>query len=43
MTLVYSFLFCGFVCMIAQIIMDNSNNPGHITSIYVVLGTILSL
>lgn len=42
MTIVYSFLFCGFVCMIAQIIMDNSNlTPGHITSIYVVLGTIL--
>lgn len=42
MTLVYSFLFCGLLCFIAQVIMDNSKlTPGHITSIYVVLGTIL--
>ncbi len=42
MTIVYSFLFCGFVCMIGQIIMDNSKlTPGHITSIYVVIGTVL--
>lgn len=42
MTLVYSFLFCGLLCLIAQVIMDNSKlTPGHITSIYVILGTIL--
>ncbi len=42
MTLIYSFLFCGLLCLIAQVIMDNTKlTPGHITSIYVVLGTIL--
>ena len=43
MTLIYSFLFCGFVCLIAQIIMDNTNlTPGHLTSMFTVLGSILA-
>jgi len=43
MTLVYSFLFCGFVCLIGQIILDNTLlTPGHVTSMFVVLGSILS-
>ena len=42
MLLVRSFFFCGFVCMIAQIILDNSKlTPGHITSIFVILGALL--
>lgn len=42
MLLLYSFLFCGFVCMIAQIILDNTKlTPGHITSIFVVIGAVL--
>lgn len=42
MLLFNSFLFCGFVCMISQIILDNSKlTPGHITSILVVLGAFL--
>jgi stage V sporulation protein AE len=42
MTLIYSFLFCGLVCLIGQIIMDNTNlTPGHITSMFTVLGAIL--
>ena len=33
MLLIYSFLFCGFVCCVAQIILDNTKlSPGHITS-----------
>ena len=44
MTYVYSFLFCGFVCMIAQIIMDNTKlTPGHVTSIFVVVGAFLDI
>lgn len=40
--LVNSFLFCGFVSMIAQIIHDNTKlTPGHITSIFVVIGVLL--
>ena len=42
MLLFYSFLFCGFLCMIAQIILDNTKlTPGHITSIFVVFGALL--
>ena len=40
--LFYSFLFCGFLCMIAQIILDNTKlTTGHITSIFVILGSFL--
>lgn len=42
MYLVYSFLFCGFVCLIGQLILDNTKlTPGHITSLFVVLGAFL--
>lgn len=42
MLLFNSFLFCGFICMISQIILDNSKlTPGHITTILVVLGAFL--
>lgn len=42
MLLLNSFLFCGFVCLISQIILDNSKlTPGHITSILVVTGAFL--
>lgn len=42
MLLFNSFIFCGFVCMISQVILDNSKlTPGHITSILVVLGAFL--
>lgn len=42
MLLINSFLFCGAVCLIAQIILDNTKlTPGHITSLFVVLGAFL--
>ena len=42
MLLFNSFIFCGFVCMISQIVLDNSKlTPGHITSILVVIGAFL--
>ena len=44
MTIFYSFLFCGLVCVIGQIILDNSKlTPGHVTSILVVFGAFLSM
>lgn len=44
MTYVYAFLFCGFVCMIAQIILDNTKlTPGHVTSLFVVIGAALDI
>lgn len=42
MTYILSFLFCGMLCFIAQIIIDNTKlSAGHITSIFVVVGVIL--
>ena len=42
MLIVRSFLFCGLVCLIAQIILDNTKlTPGHITSMFVVIGAFL--
>ena len=44
MIYVNSFLFCGFVCLIAQIILDNTKlTPGHVTSIFVVVGAFLDI
>jgi len=37
-----SFLFCGFICLIGQVILDNTKlSAGHITSIFVVVGSFL--
>lgn len=42
MLLINSFLFCGIICLISQIILDNTKlTPGHITSILVVIGALL--
>lgn len=42
MTYIYSFLFTGIICMIAQIILDNTKlSAGHITSLFVVIGAFL--
>jgi len=43
-TYIYAFLFCGFVCMIGQLILDNTKlTPGHVTSLFVVIGAALDL
>lgn len=42
MIYLYSFLFAGLVCLIAQLILDNTKlSAGHITSIFVVVGAFL--
>lgn len=44
MMYLYSFLFAGFVCMLGQIILDNTKlTPGHITSLFVIFGSFLDL
>ena len=44
MSYLLSFLVCGFICMIGQIIYDNTKlTPGHITSLFVVIGSILDV
>ena len=43
MIYLYSFLFSATLCLIAQILLDNTKlTPGHITSIYTVLGAFLA-
>lgn len=43
-TLIYAFLFCGLVCMIAQLILDNTKlTPGHVTSLFVIIGALLDV
>lgn len=42
MIYVYSFIFCGLICLIGQIILNNTKlSAGHITSIFVVVGAFL--
>ena len=42
MIYLYSFLFCGMVCLIGQVILDNTKlTPGHITSLFVIIGSFL--
>lgn len=44
MTFFYAFLFCGTVCMISQLILDNTKlTPGHVTSLFVVVGAFLDI
>lgn len=38
-----AFVFAGLVCAIGQIILDNTKlTPGHVTSLFTVIGAILS-
>lgn len=39
-----AFLFCGTVCLIGEIILDNTKlTAGHVTSIFVVVGALLDI
>ena len=43
-TYIYAFLFCGIVCMISQLLLDNTKlTPGHITSLFVIIGAALDI
>jgi len=43
MIYVYSFIFCGIICLIGQIILDNTNlTPGHVTTMFVIFGGLLN-
>jgi len=44
MSYINSFIFCGIVCLIGQLILDNTKlTPGHITTIFVVVGSFLDI
>lgn len=43
MTYLYAFLFAGFVCLICEVVLDNTKlTPGHITTSVTIIGAILS-
>ena len=42
--IIKSFIFCGVICLIAQIIKDNTKlTSGHITSLFVSIGAFLGV
>lgn len=42
MIYVNAFLFCGTICLLGQIILDNTKlTPGHVTTLFVCLGAFL--
>lgn len=44
MIYIYAFLFCGLTCMISQMILDHTKlTPGHVTSLFVVIGAALDI
>jgi stage V sporulation protein AE len=44
MNFLNAFLFCGIVCLIGQVILDKTKlTPGHVTTIFVVVGTMLDV
>lgn len=44
MTYLNAFIFSGIICVIGQIILDNTKlTPGHITTIFVVVGSFLDI
>lgn len=44
MIYVNAFIFSGIVCLIGQMILDNTKlTPGHITALFVVIGAFLDL
>ena len=44
MNYLLAFIFCGLVCVIAQLIYEYTKlTPGHITSMFVVIGAFLDL
>lgn len=44
MIYLHAFLFAGLVCVIGQIILDNTKlTPGHVTTMFVVTGAFLDI
>lgn len=44
MIYINSFIFCGLVCLIGELILDNTKlTPGHVTTIFVVIGSFLDI
>ena len=42
MIYLHAFIFCGIICLIGQIILDNTKlTPGHVTTLFVIIGAFL--
>lgn len=42
--MINAFLFSGFVCLLGQVILDNTKlTPGHITCLFVIIGSFLDV
>lgn len=42
MIYIYAFIVCGLICLAGQLIYDNTKlTPGHITSLFVIIGAAL--
>ena len=42
MIYLHAFIFCGVICLIGQIILDNTKlTPGHVTTLFVIVGAFL--
>ena len=42
MIYINAFIFCGIICLIGQIILDNTKlTPGHVTTLFVIIGAFL--
>lgn len=40
--MINAFIFSGFVCLLGQVILDNTKlTPGHITCLFVIIGSFL--
>lgn len=43
MSIIYAFLFSGIVCLIGEVIINNTKlTPGHVTSLFSILGAVLA-
>ena len=43
MTFIWAFIIAGLFCALGQIILDNTKlTPGHVTSLFTVLGSLLA-
>ena len=44
MEYIYAFLFTGFICLLGQIILDNTNlTPGHVNTLFVIIAVIVEM
>ena len=44
MEYLYAFLFTGVICLLGQIVLDNTNlTPGHVNTLFVIIAVVLEM